>query len=209
MKCTLIWFATHGRLAESSSWKSVHAVSVWSYIFKFCIWYISMNDVLVAIGRVQMTFLAFRLGLERVSTTGQIYDPCWIRNNLQQLMANCGNIIDSLPNLSGPDSSNGWSIRHESEDWGLESLSSRGIFCLKHFDTFSSAPVRVSKMNAVARAQLTKIYLWCVRNKLQTICDKTKSILSHATNRQIPKQLDEVITSDTTIKRVISFQFLG
>ena len=33
--------------------------------------------------------------------------------------------------MSGPDSSNGLSIRHESEGWGFESLSGRDIFCLK------------------------------------------------------------------------------
>ena len=30
--------------------------------------------------------------------------------------------------------------------------SGRDIFCLKNFDTFTRRPVRVSKMNAVARA---------------------------------------------------------
>ena len=30
----------------------------------------------------------------------------------------------------------------------------RDIFCLKNVDTFTGTPVRVSKMNAVARAQL-------------------------------------------------------
>ena len=55
--------------------------------------------------------------------------------------------------MSGPDSSNGESIRHESEGWGFQSLSGRDIFCLKNFDTFRTS-VRVSKMNAVARAQL-------------------------------------------------------
>ena len=30
----------------------------------------------------------------------------------------------------------------------------RDIFCLKNVDTFARTPVRVSKMNAVARAQL-------------------------------------------------------
>ena len=57
--------------------------------------------------------------------------------------------------MSGPDSSNGQSIRHESEVWGFKSLSGRDIFCLKNFDTFTRTSVRVSKMNAVARAQLT------------------------------------------------------
>ena len=57
--------------------------------------------------------------------------------------------------MSGPDSSIGQSIRHESEGWGFESHSGRDIFCLKNFDTFTRTPVRVSKMNAAARAQLT------------------------------------------------------
>ena len=35
------------------------------------------------------------------------------------------------------------------------SPSGRDIFCLKNFDTFPRTPVRVSEMNAVARAQLT------------------------------------------------------
>ena len=43
----------------------------------------------------------------------------------------------------------------ESEGWGFESPSGRDIFCLKNFDTFTRTPVCVSKMNAVARAQLT------------------------------------------------------
>ena len=43
--------------------------------------------------------------------------------------------------MPGPDSSIGYSIRHESEGWGFESPSGGDIF--------------VSKMNAVARAQLT------------------------------------------------------
>ena len=46
-------------------------------------------------------------------------------------------------------------IRHESEGWGFESPSGRDIFFLKNFDTFTRTPVRVSKMNAIARAQLT------------------------------------------------------
>ena len=57
--------------------------------------------------------------------------------------------------MSGPDSLIGYSIRHESEGWGFESLSGRDIFCLKNFDTFIRTPVRVSKMNVAARAQLT------------------------------------------------------
>ena len=70
--------------------------------------------------------------------------------------------------MSGPDSSNGWSIRHESEGWGFESPSGRDIFCLNNVDTFTRMSVSVSKMNAVAREQLTfqmltllQKYLYC------------------------------------------------
>ena len=38
---------------------------------------------------------------------------------------------------------------------GFESPSGRDIFYLKNFDTFTRTSVRVSKMNAVDRAQLT------------------------------------------------------
>ena len=57
--------------------------------------------------------------------------------------------------MSGPDSSIGYTIRHESEGWGFESPPpppGRDIFCLKNFDTVTRTPVRVSKINAVARA---------------------------------------------------------
>ena len=54
-----------------------------------------------------------------------------------------------------PDSSNSLSIRHESEGWGFESSSGGDIFCLKNFVTFTRTPVRVSKINAVARSQST------------------------------------------------------
>ena len=57
--------------------------------------------------------------------------------------------------MSGPDSSIDWSIQHKSEGWGFMSPSGRDIFCLKNVDTFTRTPVSVSKMNAVARAQLT------------------------------------------------------
>ena len=58
--------------------------------------------------------------------------------------------------MSGPDSAIGESIQHEFEGWGFESPSGRDIFCLKNFDTFTRTAVRVSKMNAVARAQFPK-----------------------------------------------------
>ena len=38
---------------------------------------------------------------------------------------------------------------------GFESPSGWDIFCLKNFDTFTRTPVRVSKINAISRAQLT------------------------------------------------------
>ena len=38
---------------------------------------------------------------------------------------------------------------------GSSPPSGRDIFCLKNFDTFTRTPVRMSKMNAVARAQFT------------------------------------------------------
>ena len=40
-------------------------------------------------------------------------------------------------------------------NWGFESPSDRDIFWLINFDTFTRTFVRVSQMNAVARAQLT------------------------------------------------------
>ena len=48
-----------------------------------------------------------------------------------------------------------WYLQRISEVWGFESPSGRGIFCLKNFDTFIRSSVRVSKMNAVARARFT------------------------------------------------------
>ena len=43
---------------------------------------------------------------------------------------------------------------HIQYGWGFESFSGRDIFCLKNFDNFTRTSVSVSKMNAVARAQL-------------------------------------------------------
>ena len=57
----------------------------------------------------------------------------------------------------------------------FESPSGRVIFCLKNFDTFTRTPVRVSKMNAVARAQLTFQMLTLLKKYLyrQSQCSKT------------------------------------
>ena len=57
--------------------------------------------------------------------------------------------------MSGPDKSHDKNTRHESEGWGFQSPSGRDKFCLNDFDTFTRTPVRVSKIYAVARAQLT------------------------------------------------------
>ena len=77
--------------------------------------------------------------------------------------------------MSGPDCSISWSIRHESEGWGFESPSGRDIFCLKNFDTFTRTPVRVSKMNAVARAKLTYQMINLLQRYIyhQNQCSKT------------------------------------
>ena len=47
------------------------------------------------------------------------------------------------------------SIRHESEGWGFEPPSGRDIFFLKNFDALTRTSVHVSKINVVARTQLT------------------------------------------------------
>ena len=49
---------------------------------------------------------------------------------------------------------------------GFVSPSGRDIFCLKNFDTVTRTPVRVSKMNADARAQLTFQMLTLLKNYL-------------------------------------------
>ena len=85
------------------------------------------------VARAQLTFQLLTL-LKKISTP-----PEPVFKNMGQQM-------------SGPDSSIGKSIWHESEGWGFESPKGRDIFCLKNFDTFTRTPVRVSKMNDVARA---------------------------------------------------------
>ena len=46
------------------------------------------------------------------------------------------------------------------------SPSGRDIFCLKNVDTFTKTPVRVSNMDAVARAQLTFQIIKRIVNKI-------------------------------------------
>ena len=66
------------------------------------------------------------------------------------------------------------SVRHESESGWFKSPSDRDIFCLKNFDNVARTSFRVSKMNAVARAQLTyqtftllkKILLYQIKNDI-------------------------------------------
>ena len=70
--------------------------------------------------------------------------------------------------MSGPDSSSDSSIPHESEGWGFESPSGRDIFCLTNFYTFPRTSVRVSKMTAVACAQLTFQTLTLIQKYLET-----------------------------------------
>ena len=50
----------------------------------------------------------------------------------------------------------------------FESPSGQNIFYLKNFDTFARTSVRVSKMNAVAHAQLTFQMLTLLQNTSQT-----------------------------------------
>ena len=51
--------------------------------------------------------------------------------------------------------------------WGFESSpTGRDIFCLKNFDTCTKTSIRVSKMNAVAHAQLRFQVLTWLQNPL-------------------------------------------
>ena len=92
------------------------------------------------------------------------------------------NIEQQMP---GPDSSNGLSIRYESEGWGFESPSGRDIFCLKNFVTFKRTSVCVSKMNAVACTQLTFQMLTLFKNIYTT----RSSIHKHGTANIWPWKL--------------------
>ena len=55
----------------------------------------------------------------------------------------------------------------ETGPWSTESTSGRDNFCLKNFDTFARTSVRVSKMNAVACAQLA-FQNWTLPQKYKT-----------------------------------------
>ena len=92
----------------------------------------SVNPKMNAVAHTQLTFQMLPL-LQKISIS-----PEPVFKNMGQQM-------------SGPDKSNCQSIQHESEGRGFESPSGRDIFCLNNFDTFTRTPLRVSKMNAVAR----------------------------------------------------------
>ena len=75
--------------------------------------------------------------------------------------------------ISGPDSSNGYSIWHESEGWEFESPAGRSIFYLKNFDTFTRISDCESKMNAVVRVQLTFQILTYYKECITLITEST------------------------------------
>ena len=76
-----------------------------------------------AVARAQLTFQIFTL--------------------LKNIYTARARIKNMGPQMSDPDSSDGYSIGHESEGWGFESPSGRDIFCLKNFDTFTRTSVCV------------------------------------------------------------------
>ena len=86
------------------------------------------------IARAQLTFQTFTLLREYLYRQSQYSKP-WDSKCLA-LIAQMVRTVDMNPKF-----------------WGFESLSGRDIFCLKNFDTFTKTYVRVSKTNAVARAQ--------------------------------------------------------
>ena len=81
----------------------------------------------------------------------------YTESGLRALLSIC--ICKPLSACSGYLRKRNWSPSHlqmsQQLTWGFQSPSGRDIFCLKNFDTLTRTPVRVSKMNAVARAQLT------------------------------------------------------
>ena len=69
--------------------------------------------------------------------------------------------------MSGPDSSNGLSIRYESDDWGLDSPSGRDIFCLKkvwHFyNGIRSCVLNECTINILnVNFTLNKVIVWTI-----------------------------------------------
>ena len=60
-----------------------------------------------------------------------------------------------------------------------------------------------------ANEMLTKLYRWCLANKLSINKDKTNFVLFHNKNKPIPENLDCIKTENMPIKRVQMVQYLG
>ena len=60
-----------------------------------------------------------------------------------------------------------------------------------------------------AREMFTKLYHWCVANKLSINNDKTKFVLFHMKNKPVPKHFECIQTDVMQINRVDSIQYLG
>ena len=55
----------------------------------------------------------------------------------------------------------------------------------------------------------TKLYRWCLANKLSINKDKTLFVLFHDRNKPIPENFDCIETENMPIKRVQMVQHLG
>ena len=60
-----------------------------------------------------------------------------------------------------------------------------------------------------ARERFTKLYHWCVANKLSINNDNTNFVLFHMKNIPVPKHFDCIQTDVMQINRVNSIQYLG
>ena len=60
-----------------------------------------------------------------------------------------------------------------------------------------------------AREMFTKLYHWCVANKLSINNDKTNFVLFHMKNKPVPKHFECIKTDVMEINRVNSIQYLG
>ena len=60
-----------------------------------------------------------------------------------------------------------------------------------------------------AREMFTKLYHWCVANKLLIDSDKTNFVLFHMKNKPVPKNFTYIQTDVMQITRVKSVQYLG
>ena len=60
-----------------------------------------------------------------------------------------------------------------------------------------------------AREMFTKLYHWCVANKLSINNDKTNFVLFHMKNKPVPKHFECIQTDVMQINRVNSIQYLG